>query len=461
MSKLLVSRRSWCSSAVLGQCARPAKPVRAAGEEKSGKNSPQDGIRFRFDESLSSLGTLPAKLPAEPTLFQALTQGDDTSSSKEFPRLSVTRLLSRQWCQLQYVYQIYSGKRFRPTFRMKRGTKSHYKLEKHTHPEVQYDKIVFPGFHMSRADTEAEIIAERISKLIDLLYKCHAREVYIHGFLGLDGQPVLDGFGDNQHVLVTGVVDHIEISRAVLLPEDGHQAGLSELIAAARSRIRASSSSLAMVISDVKTRGASTLPSLGNTIEYSKIQVLTYKDLVRTITSSPSVCARSHYEYFRRKRVDLDGVVSPEFAVNLLRKFPYYTKEFERLCTGGGSGGVSSYSWGGIAAQSEFDQLNRPWASPLTVRYFLDRYIELLTSLASLVPSCSTNIKYYHRGENFATVEFEDDQAAVHSNYAHNMRLWNNQLRPDESLQHSTDAQICTGCAYVCQCPKAVVPGQP
>ena len=205
----------------------------------------------------------PTYVKETPFEYHSKWNGDPSYVSN--PRLSVTKLLTDQWCELQEMYRVYAGSpERRKSKQMQMGSKVHLQLELDDYGEMEVveledyldqkliqlharnqkdarasqtdenvprnssegpsvqNTIEEPRLSDGRiVDTEeASLAYEWLTKITKRLYilltRSEAREVLVHGYLDLDsGEIVKDGspssLSDKSNVLVSGVVDLLSL----------------------------------------------------------------------------------------------------------------------------------------------------------------------------------------------------------------------------------------------------------
>lgn len=197
--------------------------------------------------------------------------------------LSVTDLVSPAWCELQYFYTMKHHGRKRRTAAMKQGSIVHQKLEDQVYTTVKVDV-------KTKEDAWGLRIWNVIQGLRTLRELGHTRELEIWGTI--DGQ-VVNGIIDEISFICPDneMEDYLEgKSDKSSLPADQptldeflRASGGTSIGSATRSRHRAASSKI--YICDVKTRGASTLPS-DVAMRSTKYQLMLYHNLLSALATN-------------------------------------------------------------------------------------------------------------------------------------------------------------------------------
>lgn len=205
----------------------------------------------------------PGYVQETPFEYHSKQNGDPSYVSN--PRLSVTKLLTDQWCELQEMYRVYAGSpERRKSKQMQMGSKIHLQLEVDEYGKVEVaeleefldqkliqlqtrkqeesrgtktiDNVPIrrdedPSSPYATAkpkvsdgrfeDTEeASLAYEWFSKITKRLYilltRSEAREVLVHGYLDLESGRIVNdmspsSLSDKNKVLVSGVVDSLSL----------------------------------------------------------------------------------------------------------------------------------------------------------------------------------------------------------------------------------------------------------
>lgn len=278
------------------------------------------------------------------TPFQFHSLHNENQSYISVPRLSVTKLLTDQWCELREYYNIYAGSPAVKSKQMSMGTNVHAGLE-----EDQYHFVDFTSFVMivdkvflekllalrEDFDIKAEVLAGEpdalttyslyeslllgntkecemadewldkiVFRLYTLLLTSEAREVLVHGYLDMQKGAFINVSNENSNVaenlvLVSGVVDYLKITNKtdprnysffddvrsnleVKYPEaDGTQfIDLTEFLDDLKLLIREHADQFTLEVADIKTRSWNRIPSQASVLRSSKLQVTYYRHLL-------------------------------------------------------------------------------------------------------------------------------------------------------------------------------------
>lgn len=257
------------------------------------------------------------------------------------PRLSVTKLLTDQWCELRDFYTVYSGSPVKePTKEMKLGNETHIKLELETHKLIntsalskQVDRLIEEQLDVDKEKMglltdlqDISIASEKLNMLLEdldgafgesmlatdwfdkiigrlftLITTSEAREVLLHGYLNFETSTFVSKgvelpLDKNKHVLVSGVVDYLKIFN----PENEldysmfkdiqdyiefsfptsnkhHSIDLSKFLEYIKTIIKEYNTTYNLRITDVKTRSWNKIPHQESVLNAAKLQACYYR----------------------------------------------------------------------------------------------------------------------------------------------------------------------------------------
>jgi exonuclease V len=296
---------------------------------------------FHIDEGES----LPLSKPGyiKETPFEYHSKYNSDTSYVSIPRLSVTKLLTFQWCELREFYTIFSGSPVKKeTKEMKLGTEAHLKLELETHNLIDVEDIerITDEFVEKKIDSSKrhintladpddillakddlskltellhgaipessmanEWMSKIISRLFTLINTSEAREVLVHGYLDFQTSHFTSNLHDFQLnqlnlVLVSGVVDYLKLFNPhdktdysmfediqdhvefTYLSQRKHQwIDLSQFLKDIDPIIKEYSDTYKIAITDVKTRSWNKLPQQESVLQAAKLQVEYYRNM--------------------------------------------------------------------------------------------------------------------------------------------------------------------------------------
>lgn len=296
---------------------------------------------FHIDEGES----LPLAKPGyiKETPFEYHSKYNSDASYVSIPRLSVTKLLTFQWCELREFYTVFSGSPVKEeTKEMKLGTEAHLKLELGTHKLIDVDDIekITDTFVQKKIDSSKrhintltdpddifsakqdlsklsellhgampessmanEWMSKIISRLFTLINTSEAREVLVHGYLDFQTSHFTSNLHDFQLnqlnlVLVSGVVDYLKLLNPhdktdysmfediqdhvefTNLSQRKHKwIDLSQFLKDVDPIIKEYSDTYKITITDVKTRSWNKLPQQDSVLQAAKLQVEYYRNM--------------------------------------------------------------------------------------------------------------------------------------------------------------------------------------
>lgn len=343
---------------------------------------------------------------------------DDPHSNRvpiaQFPRLSVTKMLTKSWCELREMFKVYSQISQPSTSHMIAGNLIHSQLEAMTHKPLQLDLI--PTVVVTPADHEANRLLEQILKIMDLFIHGEAREIYYNAFIDNDTGMTSDPRQTN--LLLTGIIDHLTLEddngRVVRFLRDDIE-DMDEFILLAN---RVPFDQLTLGVYDVKTRQSETLPGQKSVLEASKDQVRLYCGLI----SSSDSCETSLKllgEYLKRKSFNIDIPLSQEFIKAAQTAVPIIAKDIEK----------------------------QP-----TLRTLINR-LSQLHSLINRPFQKQLGIEYYHQLNRFQTIYFDQNIDKTQAIIKSAMEYWsgNREAEPISQTPENHESK-CKYCEFKRYC---------
>lgn len=311
------------------------------------------------------------------TPFEFYSKNNSDASYIASPRLSVTKLLTKAWCELQTFYNIYSGSpRIIPTRRMQQGTSYHLKLELATHTVkdislvtelveelVSLDELLKSDPLVVGGQNEALMASEWTEHIIERLFvlatRSQARELNVYSFVDLQTSQFIHDQKDlsnGKGVLVSGIIDYVlmlqqdtdqfasffeEIQH---LLETAHPKKNGEYIVDFSDFIKEFKSITAnyseentsrLRIADVKTRSLNVIPLQESVIQGAKIQGMYYKKFFDLMCQDKDICYQILLRYAAVKNVDVDKPIGLKYVLLLLMKHRgLLEQDFVLLCRG-------------------------------------------------------------------------------------------------------------------------------
>lgn len=414
------------------------------------------------------------------TLPQNLRQPfRDVYARAEKPRLSVTKLLTKQWCELRFAYDLYARLPIFDTRHLDAGKAAHQNLEESTHEIAPWDYDILQD-HVSRSvpsAAEEELMNQwynSIVRLIHLFRFREAREILCHGYLNLSkgefvSDPKLPLAEDS--VLVSGVVDHLTLeyndsqcfmNDEIAIGFDDKSLTLGEQVRSMENSISSLKKQFHINVSDVKTRSRRSVPNQANVMRTSKLQVMYYKELLNQLGCGT---AQSAYNKLimnaERRGVDVDKPIDPIYMTLLLFNDVTFADDFVKVCVEGGPIGFAPYD-NSRTSTCDVDLTGFPtsalkfvpehmakvycaWKAPVTLRYFAARLSQMYGLVGPLL-SDNLALEYYHDEELFQRVEFQHDGDALRDHLRSSSDFWagNRDIEPI----YATPANFRTYCRF-------------
>lgn len=361
----------------------------------------------------------------------------------EFPRLSVTMILTQQWCELRDFFEIYSRTPREETDAMRKGRKEHLKLELETHPEIDMSDVLehIPQVELKEVDVYCQSVVDAILRLVTLLQTGRAREIYVHGFIDefgvIDDGEVLD----EDSMIVTGVIDHLVLKSSDRERPIEHafkqMNDLKDIVDLGSEVISKHPSSYFLLVSDVKTRSQPTLPSQASVLQGAKSQVMIYRKFLEVLGGRFG--AQWLEEYCKRKKIDIDEPITPEFALGLIYTHDVFWKDFERMRDGVDVGiegfdnhkHVSNYDLSYLKSSitdpemlEKISPFLKPWSRAPTTRYFISRLSKMFHNTALLLRHEELRVEYFFQGKNLHDVYFQYDENVMATVAAKGLEFW-------------------------------------
>lgn len=437
---------------------------------------------------VSSKRTLPLRIP--PYLegpFQFHSKHNQDELYVEIPRLSITKLLTKNWCELQKAYEVYEGSLSKPqTKQMKLGNEHHEKLELSTHEYKDEERVIkfineLPSNEVSDIGTsEFELGQAWFEKIIlrvyTLLTTGYAREMLVHGYLDLEqGQFTKDG------VLVSGIIDFLKIEGDQMSEEvEYYLQGKTRIeiddFIKEMKQIIPKYPEQELVIGEMKTRSFSRLPNQSSVIEGAKLQVSYYRRLLDIISGATSY--QMMITNASRRHQDLDQPIGLKHVLKLLIKHWWLIGDdlmqmklgvFRPLPTRP----LANYDLQSIINRQQIEELDQmmqgeswwrhlppvqeilepfmgPWQQPLTLRYFALRSSHFYQML-SRIPGRDLALEYHNikTGQVFSKHQFQANDAKVSSELNNASKFWNGSKRIPEPVD---DLSKCNYCQYEVKC---------
>ncbi|KAG7843590.1 hypothetical protein KL941_004572 [Ogataea angusta] len=300
-------------------------------------------------------------------------------------RLSVTKILTGAYCELQKMYQLYMGVTEVPQTReMLRGSQEHEQIELKTHPvaEVRVDNKTVRVDQTVRLkpsvaadvpvtaplpDELAQIYglfvdesfeksvahqwSRNVSRLAQLVAFGSAREILVHAYYGqrrqqlyVGGEPEV-GVQDDVRpdlVLISGVIDLLSLAgdetafslyQRELEAQLDNPLDLAQLVAGVSATAASWSDLLELHVADLKTRSYRKLPPPA-TQQLNFVQVAMYARFLEVLAQDPAETYRMLLLNLRKRNIDPATVLDPSLVVYLLLNNNYLIADLHRLQQG-------------------------------------------------------------------------------------------------------------------------------
>lgn len=450
--------------------ARPSSITTGAKKAYLAKKLPI--VKKIFGEDPKNPGYLQYTLPkdlANPYLDAHLRRVVDPVTGKQkdlgVARLSVTKLLTRRWCELREAYDIYAKIPIYEHAHILEGTTEHQKLEDETHPIPKEWHEFVSDFELIIPQDKFHELAgswfDSTVKLLNLFLNGEAREILCHGFLDMKTCKLIEGPVTNEEdVLVSGVIDHLFLRHKSSKSRVPFQLGSSIIelpildLTAVFEQLEKSKSLLKdayeVVVSDVKTRSIRKLPAQNSVMNSTKMQVMYYRYFMEALGANPSSTYEKLLINAQRRGFDVDAPIDPAKVISMMAAKDSFTSDMRRLRDGddlgfkpyddyySGEQEFENYDLSNyrelitdMRVIEQFEEFFTHWLRPVTLRYFAARLAQTYHHVAPLL-SDSLLIEYYCRGDNFHNVQFDYDVDLFKTESLDSAMFWfgNREIKP-------------------------------
>ncbi|QPG75392.1 hypothetical protein FOA43_002746 [Brettanomyces nanus] len=317
-------------------------------------------------------------------------QGEDLQHPKNHARLSVTKILPFNWCELKSMFNVYSGV-FQKTATkpMLRGKVEHSTYEHATHPAEKYSINVngitkhiniektrsfmkdtelpvqpikeydLQGLYAMLSELPVEPVLRELAsnwtstilRLLTLFQFGECREVLVQGLYNKAEQALLQtdeqlsSTSSSDYIIISGVIDHLVLeSGSAEGAFDGYQEELrdsipdfldiSELINQIQLKADRwcdqSDSLLYITVKDLKTRRTRSLPHPLQQ-QSAKYQVGMYRKFLEILSIDPKLTYQMLLINARKRGIDPYSVLPEPLVIELVLGNYYLIKDFDRL----------------------------------------------------------------------------------------------------------------------------------
>lgn len=419
-------------------------------------------IKAIFKEDAENTGYLNHRLPsnmAKPYhdvyCKRAGKTAQGISAADLKPRLSVTKLLTKRWCELREAYDIYSSFDVFAHPQLLKGVASHQKLEDETHPVSEEIQTFMDDFEMYVPSDEfhkfSGLWTETMTKMMNLFIDGEAREILCHGYLdSTSGHLKAGPIEDENNILISAVVDHLvlrkRISHSNLVPFkldpktlDWDDQDISKNLKCAHEQRAFLRENFEIVVSDVKTRSFRRIPSQENVLKATKLQVMYYRFFLEELATDPDATYGKLLINAERRGFDVDQPIDPAKVISLMAKNSTIIADMKRLRDGAPIGfklfddfnienvnyDMSSYS--DVLTEKKtlqaYQEFFREWAKPVTLRYLAARLSQVYHEVGALLGN-TLMVEYYVRDENFHNTVFDYDYKHLMENCHDSANFW-------------------------------------
>ncbi|CDO92475.1 unnamed protein product [Kluyveromyces dobzhanskii CBS 2104] len=399
-------------------------------------------------------------------------------------RLSVTKLLTKRWCELNQMYDIYSRLPIFQHRQLKVGKAGHEKLEKAIHgiaPAVE-DFMETYEWELAKDDTHqlADNWFQCLHRLITLFSTGEAREILCHAYIDSRTCQLIDGeVKDDQDILISGIIDHVILfhvndRRPKSLEPDLREVNGFDLqqILSYLDRTVPQVENLQIAVSDVKTRPRAIVPNHASVVHASKLQVMYYRNFLETLGQDPNVTYQRLLLNATRRGINVDDHINISNLIYFMEIDSSIRPDLERIMSGQPigfepfdkhyelkagdeepiTGDPNEYNLSPYADSTmEESTLERygvfyqKWVNPPTLRYFAARLAQMYEKLTPLL-SNQLMIEYYTGDYKFYTERFQYDPQLLQEECHSSSQFWFGK-RPVEPIA-PTKKNIVTFCKH-------------
>lgn len=450
-------------------------------------NEKLPAVKSLFGEDPKYPGFISHSLPStKPVPFEAARDTDEEIISN---RLSVTKLLTKSWCELRHAYDIYSRVPIFEGRNIAKGKEEHQRLEDETHSLAEEQSAFEKDFEVTIPDDDFHKLADSwfssLVKMVNLFTDGEAREILCHGYLNKEKSSLVDGpITGDENVLVSGVIDHLLLKlRDVpiynnVLPlrlENDIVSKNSEDIALVFDQLERAGphlrSKFEIMVSDVKTRFMRKIPSQQSVLEASKLQVMYYRYFMEVLGQNTHDTYEKLLTNAKRRGFDVNTFIDPAKVLSMMVADDMIRADMYRLKNGNNIGfepfdnGELEVSESAIYDMSDYHDMItdariihkysdffEPWAKPVTLKYLAARLAQLYHHIAPLV-SDKLMIEYYYNGDNFHNIIFDFDFKKLKEESIDSANFWFGK-RDIEPIERNLKnfATFCKYCDYESVC---------
>ncbi|MCH0628466.1 hypothetical protein JNB11_00535 [Kocuria palustris] len=441
---------------------------------------------------------LPGQTPLDPPPFEYFSTRNVNEDYIKSPRLAVTKLLTKRWCEAREYYTIYLGSPVVRNAAMTKGTVHHTRLEDLTHKRVDTSKLraylrqlaeLAPEGNLALVNGAETSYGARwanqiIARLFLLFTTSTAREIMIHGWIDLENGK-LCGPDVANAVPVNGVIDLVKLvnqenSRDWSMVEDviNQIDSNNRLIDGLLSQFEIAAKGhgdTKIVVTDVKTRPFSKAPDQPLVVEAAELQTLYYHRMLDTLSRDPQQTYRSLLANAESFGLDVDAPLSYVGLIEMLAKPEGDLLAHDlKLIANGELFGFSDYDNHVFKTDEVYDPsslvttpeqlaqiceihaieplltpLLKPWKRAPTLRFLAARAAQMY-HLCYKRMADTTTVEYHnsHTGHRFETQVISVSRNRLDEATAHALEFWRG-ARPPE---YADTVAMCKNCTFAAKC---------
>jgi len=426
--------------------------------------------------------------------FQGLpSMYDNITKSKSHGRLSVTKLMTKSWCELRYAYDAYSKMDKMTTRNISQGLSFHKSLEDTLIPEnVPLDQFLkeqtITGFEKTLQYKWMDTLQKILTSFTNV---GECRELLCHGYITnqkdslQDGKFVTDIDLENENlILVSGIIDHLK-----WIPPSGNELysnsqydlfddifndneiteDLTEILSSLQREIPKRINGWKLQVRDVKTRQTFNIPNQTSVQRSTKLQIMYYRKFIEILSLDPTQTYNMLIINAQNRNLDIDQELDPMAIIALMIQTPMLIPDMRRLRDGNPIGfeHYDNYSYTSqygnkpflipediVSSETRegFQEFATIWKKPVTLRYFAARLAQTYHLLNSTL-SEDLLVEYYCRGVNFHNLPFKnnDEQLIEHNADRTNFLFGKREVQPiEQNLKNFLT--YCKHCDYQSVC---------
>ncbi|CCD24197.1 Exo5p NDAI_0C05380 [Naumovozyma dairenensis CBS 421] len=395
----------------------------------------------------------------------------DTQASLGTNRLSVTKLLTKSWCELRTTYDLYAESRLKDIIQPPRdkylesGSQIHNTLELELHPKLlDLGWELEPDLFDSWFDT--------LKKFVSIWKIGESREILTHGYLNNETLTLLLGdqmVRDENDVLISGIIDHLKIRDKIRDKNKDSNAqrmdldldldlntmfkdcdNIDTVLETLEKNFDTIKENKEILISDVKTRSTNKIPTQFTILKATKLQIMYYKFFLENLGISVAATYHKLLTNAERRGIDPNTSIDPyKLLTFMISTNGIFDDDMAKLRDGFDIGFElfdsefnmdSSTDMSNVFDMShiqldtealnippetidKYNEFSTNWSRPVTLKYFAARLAQFYFYIGQLV-SNQLSVEYYHRNENFHNLLFNYDEEFLQTNVKDSGSFW-------------------------------------